>query len=275
MAAMCGPIPGDWIVKQAFSEARLEDKRVGSQAWFDEQRALIKSRPLVRHHYDLWYRKQLADEASVPAGRSGLLVELGSGGSYLKELEPSVLTSDVEEGIAEQVIDGRKLPFADNSVRALFLSHVFHHIPDVGQFLAEAQRVLVPGGVISLVEVANTPMGSLVFRYFHPEPFKPEEREWNFQQSSAMMDANQALAWMVFVRDRAKFVSRFPELRLETTEYLPWFSYLVSGGVTRKPFVPESWTSAILGLDRVLAVFGGMCALHWHLRIRKVDPGQT
>jgi len=35
----------------------------------------------------------------------GPLVELGSGGSYLKELEPSLITSDVVEGVADQVID--------------------------------------------------------------------------------------------------------------------------------------------------------------------------
>jgi len=47
-------------------------------------------------------------------------LELGSGGSYLKDLEPSIVTSDVVENVADRVIDARHLPFADHSVRLCF-----------------------------------------------------------------------------------------------------------------------------------------------------------
>jgi len=142
----------------------------------------------------------LADVRSVPA--QGAVVELGSGGSYLKELEPTVITSDVSAGIAEQVIDARSLPFADQSIRALLLTHVFHHIPDVDAFFREAQRTLVPGGVISMIEVAHTPFAKFFFRNFHHEPYDDTRGDWRFEQGDSMMDSNQALSWIVFVRDR-------------------------------------------------------------------------
>src|SRR4051812_29163469 len=119
-------------------EPSLEGLQPGSLQFFATQKALILGRPLMKHAYDDWYARLLADARSAPG--TGALVELGSGGSYLKELEPSVITSDVSEGIAEKVIDARHLPFPDQSIRALLLTHVFHHIPDVDAFFREAQR---------------------------------------------------------------------------------------------------------------------------------------
>lgn len=50
-----------------------------------------------------------------------------------------------------------------------------------------------------------------------------------------MLDSNQAFSRIVFQRDRAEFERQFPLLRLEPWVYLPWFSYLVSGGVNSVP----------------------------------------
>jgi ubiquinone/menaquinone biosynthesis C-methylase UbiE len=65
--------------------------------------------------------------------------------------------------------DARKLPLPDRSVRALVLTHVLHHVPDLEAFFGEAQRVLVPGGVITMIEVAHTPFA----RFFLQKIFIP------------------------------------------------------------------------------------------------------
>ena len=72
----------------------------------------------------------------APAG-TGQLLELGSGGSFLKDRCPELITSDIVEGLAERVIDAQELPFEAESVRGIFLTHAFHHIPDVERFLRE------------------------------------------------------------------------------------------------------------------------------------------
>jgi SAM-dependent methyltransferase len=248
-------------------EPQLLGKTPGTVQFFATQKAIIHQRPLLKWCYDDWYARLLADARSVK--EPGLLVELGSGGSYLKDLEPAIITSDVEAGIADRVIDARQLPFPDASVKALFLTHVLHHIPDVRAFFAEAQRVLVPGGVISMIEVAHTPFARFFFRNFHHEPYRDECQEWSFAQNDSMMDSNQALSWMVFARDRAQFEKLYPQLKIETTAFLPWLAYLVSGGVTMRNLIPGFLTRPIQGMEYLLSPLAPAFALHWHICVRK------
>jgi len=250
-------------------EPGLAGLELGSTAWFNAQRALIHQKPLLRKCYERWYELLLADEASVPADRPGLLVELGSGGSTLAEHRQDILTTDVIAGAASRVVDARELPFADASVRALFLTHALHHIPQVERFFAEASRVLVPGGVVSMVEVAHTPLARWFFSRLHPEPYDDRTAQWDFTQSHAMADANQALSWLVFVRDRARFEAEFSKLKIERTQFLPWFSYLASGGVTRRAVLPNALTGLSWAIDAVTRPIASIVSLHWHITLRK------
>ena len=167
------------------------------------------------------------------------------------------------------MIDGRELPFPDASLRALFLTHVFHHIPDVERFLREAERVLVPGGVIAMIEVPHTPLARFFFRHFHPEPYDDRAAAWAFDQSDAMLDSNQALSWIVFFRDRERFERLFPGLSVDPPRFLPWLGYLASGGVTRRNLVPDFLVPVFRALDRLLRPLDPWLALHWHLTVRK------
>ena len=248
-------------------EPSLRDHPPGSREFFALQKALILKRPLLKRNYDDWYRRLLEDARSAPA--RGELVELGSGGSYLKDLEPAIITSDVSPEIAERVIDARSLPFPDQSIRALLLTHVLHHIPDVAAFFKEAERTLVLGGVISMIEVAHTPFARFFFKNFHHEPYEDARREWSFVQSDSMMDSNQALAWMVFVRDRAEFERRFPNLKIEKHELMPWFTYLLSGGVTMRDLIPSLLHSPLFLFERLLRPLTPLFSLHWHILVRK------
>jgi hypothetical protein len=84
-----------------------------------------------------------------------------------------------------------------------------------------------------------------------------------------MMDSNQALSWMVFVRDRARFESLFPNLKIEQFNFTPWFTYLTSGGVTMRNVIPRFLTGPMFGVEWLLSPFRGVFALHWHIRVRK------
>jgi SAM-dependent methyltransferase len=249
------------------TDPTLKGLPMGSTPWFAAQRRMIAGKPLIKRCYDLWYQRLLADADSVPV--SGKIVELGSGLSYVKTIRPEVITSDVEPGVADMEIDGRALPFEDETVQALLLTHVFHHIPDVGLFLDEAQRVLVPGGVISMVDETHTPFARFFFSRFHPEPYDDAVEHWDFPPGHTMLDSNQALSWVVFHRDARRFREQYPELVLEVCEYLPWLSYLLSGGVNLRSFVPRAVAPIFPGIDFVVKPLDGLFAIHWHLRIRK------
>lgn len=50
------------------------------------------------------------------------------------------------------VASGLQIPFAADTFDVVYVQHVLHHIGDVDQALAEARRVLKPGGILFLVE---------------------------------------------------------------------------------------------------------------------------
>jgi SAM-dependent methyltransferase len=252
------------------SEPSVRGVEVGSPLFFSLRSKLIRGRPLLNYCYDIWYRLLLDDPSVRDSGPDAVLLELGSGGSLLKDFEPRVITSDVTAGIAEKVIDARSLPFGDGSVSAIFMTHVFHHIPDVRKFLSEATRVLKPGGTVAMIDVAATPFARVFFRNLHPEPFLPKEKDWVFKQGDSMLDSNQALSWIVFQRDRRLFEAEFPQLKIEVVQYLPWLPYLLSGGVTRRDVIPRFATRPIIALDKLTAGLRPLFALHWFIRLRRV-----
>jgi hypothetical protein len=147
---------------------------------------------------------------------------------------------------------------------------VLHHIPNLDAFFHEAQRALVPGGVITMIEVAHTPFARFFFKNFHHEPYRDNLQAWSFGQQDSMMDSNQALSWMVLVRDRAKFEAKFPSLRIEHFAFTPWFTYLISGGVTMRDIIPHFLTGPLFGVEWLLGPVRPLFALHWHIRLRKV-----
>jgi SAM-dependent methyltransferase len=253
-------------------ESDFKGMAVGSPEWFIAQKGVIKSRPLVRFCYDRWYRRFLEEEATVSSSMKGIILEIGSGGSYLNEIRKDVVTSDIVPGVADHVINARSLPFPDLSVRAIFMSHSFHHIPEVERFFCEVSRVLVPGGILFMVEVAHTPFARVFFsRCCRDEGYNDRTQSWDFDQSDTMADANQALSWVIFSRDYLTFCEKYPQLRLRKKEYLPWLGYLLSGGVTRRNLVPGSMSPVIQWIESSLSFLQPLVALHWALTVRKVS----
>jgi len=69
------------------------------------------------------------------------------------------------------------------------LTHVFHHIPDANAFFKEAERVLVPGGVISMIE-SLTRRCQVFFQEFSSRTLE-DDRGMVLRPKRFMMDANQ------------------------------------------------------------------------------------
>jgi SAM-dependent methyltransferase len=258
------------LIDRRLLDRRLAKLEIGSAEWFRAQRQLIEAKPLIRRCYQLWYSLLLRGADSAPdQDKYRPIIELGSGGSFLSEVRAGVIRSDVAIGNVDAVFDGRALPFRANSVRALLLTHVFHHIPDVAAFLREAQRVLIPGGVVSMVDCTHTPFARFFFRRFHPEPYDDKTSRWEFPPGHSMLDSNQALTWLVFFRDRHRLESVAADLVFEQWHYLPWLSYLLSGGVNLPSFVPGPLVPLVLAADVLMRPLDPLFAVHWHLTVRK------
>ena len=210
---------------------------------------LSRRKRFLQRVYDDW-RHRLA--AALPDG-AGAIVELGAGEGQMPPVHPAALRCDVRglPGL-DLLADARALPFASGSLKALVMTDVFHHVPDVGAFLAEASRALRPGGVIAMVEPWKTFWSEFVYKHFHHELFDADAPSWSFESGDPALDANGALAWIVFVRDRARFEREQPALRIEGIEPIMPLRYLLSGGLSYQSLQPgwmfPVWTSVENGL---------------------------
>jgi SAM-dependent methyltransferase len=200
------------------------------------RKQVILSKPFLREIYDEWYRMITREMPPV----SGAVLELGSGAGHCESFLPGLITSEVFFcSTVHLVANAQRLPFGDASLRAIVFTDVMHHIPDVSRFFKEASRCLRPGGKILMVEPWVSRWSSFVYKRFHHEPFQPEAHEWAFPSSGPLSDANGALPWIVFVRDRKKFETTFPEFEIEQIRpFLP-FRYLLSGGLAMRSLMPE------------------------------------
>ena len=200
------------------------------------RRSIIRNKPFLSALYREWYSRLLA---RLPQG--GRVLELGSGAGFLGEILPELIASEVflTPGISV-VADGQCLPFKTGALDAIVMTDVFHHIPDVGAFLGEAARCVRSGGHITMVEPWRTPWSEWVYRNLHSEPFEPDA-EWDLPANGPLSGANGALPWIVFQRDRPRFLAEFPQWRVTVVEPLMPFSYLLSGGVSLRALAP-SWS---------------------------------
>jgi SAM-dependent methyltransferase len=196
---------------------------------------IIREKIFLRRIYDEWYQTICS---GIPTGE-GEVLELGSGAGYFQEHVPGVIRSDVFLcSNANVIADARRLPFREKCLKAIVMTNVFHHIPEVERFLAEAARCLRSGGRILMVEPWVSGWSRLVFSRLHHEPFAPEAQEWKIPDSGPLSSANGALPWMVFERDQARFLRDFPQFRILEIRPLMPFRYLVSGGVSMRTLVP-------------------------------------
>src|SRR5262245_60487163 len=107
------------------------------------RRHIIQAKSFLRQIYQEWYA---AIVAALPAGDEPVL-ELGSGAGFLQDFIPALITTDIFycPGLSA-VLDGQQLPLADNTLRAIVMTDVLHHVPQARRFLAEAARCIRPGG---------------------------------------------------------------------------------------------------------------------------------
>ena len=208
--------------------------------------------------------------SEIEQGPKGALIELGSGGGFIDEIIPEVITSDlVPLPTTKIAFSGLELPFAGNSVAAIMMMNVLHHLQDVALFLAEADRCLCVGGKIIMIEPAHTIFSRLIYTFLHHEPFQPKQKGWKLPSGGRLSMSNQALPWIVFQRDIDEFYSRFPNFRLTRYENFMPFRYLLSGGVSRNAFLPV-WAYPIVMLsEKVLCPFNNHIGLFVKIVVEK------
>jgi len=202
----------------------------------------------------------------------GLRVELGAGVAPVSTSFPDVLATDVVDGPGlDRVLDAQSMDLPDGSVRALFGQNCFHHFPDPLGFLREAERVIAPGGGVVLIEPYYGPAAALMYkRLFATESFDEHMPGWRSDAAGSMLGANQALSFIVFVRDRPLFETELPGLELVHMEPLDnWVRYLLSGGLNFRQLVPTRSAGLLKALERALHPARRVLALHHVIVLRR------
>ena len=222
----------------------------------EKHRLILQSKPLLHRHYLRWYRECLPAFKETK-DLKGPVVEIGSGAGFLEEMIPGLVKTDVVANpYVSSVMDAMKLDFEDESLRCIFLFGVLHHIPFPGKFLLEAQRCLKPGGRLVMVEPSNNFLQRFLTRFLdHYEYYDDTIEDWVNGSSGRMTQANLALPWVIFIRDRARFEKELPFLKMKVIRYHTFLSYIVTGGMTYRSFLPSFVGPVIDGIENLAAPF--------------------
>lgn len=257
----------DWLIDPA-----VKSYDVDSPEFSLAHRELVQRKLILRRLFERFYRECRAMDQRYFLDCPGKRLEIGSGAGIMNQVYPEVITSDIKVlPFVDLVLAAHKLPFPDKSLRAIYAINVFHHLPDPREFLRETVRVLYPGGGIVLIEPFYGVLASWLFKNLHKsEKFEPDAPTWEGNHDAGpFSNANQALSYIVFKRDRAQFEQEFPELELVRQHPHTHVWYIVSGGVNFKQLVPDSLTPAIGLIDRVLFPFNPWIALQHTIVLRK------
>lgn len=234
--------------------------------------AVLERKPLLAAVFRDCHELMLSVDRRTFGDTPGLRVELGAGVAPIAMTFPEVLATDVVAGPGlDAVLDAQDLDLADGSVRALYGQNCFHHFPDPLKFLAEAERVVAPGGGVVLIEPYYGPVASWLYkRLFASEDFDKSMPGWKSQATGPMHGANQALSYVVFERDRALFERELPKLELvETFPLGNYLRYLLSGGLNFRQLVPSFTEPALRALESALSPARRVLALHHVIVLRR------
>ncbi|MDR0368275.1 MAG: class I SAM-dependent methyltransferase [Bacteroidales bacterium] len=245
-------------------------KQAQNYALDDPQRTLIHKeiileKSFLKKLYAEWYHCFMEKSQTI----EGDYLEIGSGGGFLKEVFPNVITSDVLDlDTVDMTCNAQQLPFNNESLAAIMMLNVFHHIPKPHQFLEEAQRTLVPNGKIIMIEPANTPFAKFVYTHFHHEDFDPNG-EMEIAEGKPLSCSNQALPYIYFKREKEAFVHNFPLLEIVHLDCHTPFAYLLSGGLSKPSMLPGFLYGFTRNVEKLFSPLNELLGLFYMIEIEK------
>ena len=228
---------------------------------------IIREKPFLKALYTDFYKQ--FGKAIRDIDRNGLLVELGSGGGFIKEIIADVVTSDILRlpGV-DKHFSALDMPFESDSVDIFFMIDVLHHINDSRAFFKEAERCLKTGGRIVMVEPANTLWSRFVWSRFHHESFDVKGG-WGFEEGGPLAAANSAIPWIIFFRDRKVFEKEYPSLKIVRIKPHTPFRYLISGGLSIRQLLPSFTYGLVKMVEFFLSPFNRVIGMFYTIELAK------
>jgi SAM-dependent methyltransferase len=259
------------MLRDALVDPAIADVDVDSVERVARHREILARRRMIREVFFELYAKEAELDRRYFDGVGGLRVEIGAGSSMLKSVIPDVESTDIvpSPGL-DRVVDAMNLPYRDNSLRAIFGIHCFHHLHDPCKFLAEVDRACAPGGGAVLVEPYFGPVASFIFKRLHPSEGFDKAGPIVRPRAGPMSGANQASSYIVFVRERQTFERSFPGLELVHMDPLSnYIRYIVSGGINFRQLLPDATIPLLKATEFALSPLRRWLSIHHVLVVRK------
>ncbi len=228
---------------------------------------IIQRKPFLRKVYIDFYKQFREAIADI---EHKVVVEIGSGGGFIKEVIGNAITSDVLAlPNVDMIFSAVRMPFQESSVDAFFMFDVLHHIADPRAFFKEALRCLKTGGKMVMIEPSNTWWARFVYKNFHHEQFDPEGR-WELEAGGPVSLGNGALPWIIFSRDREVFEKEFPSLKVVGIRNHTPLRYLLSGGLTLRQLAPSFSYPLVKAIEYVLSPANNRLGMFQTIELEKV-----
>lgn len=236
-----------------------------------QTRLLAKKKLLL-----IWYR-QIYEYVKNNLSKSGLVVEMGAGSSFLHEHVPNLVRSNIiyikENDI---VFSAFALPFKDSSLGNIVLINVLHHLQDPLTFFKEAERVLKPGGRVLISDPYTSLLSYPVWHYLHPENCEKENIGFNNTgEINPMIDANSATATNMFCVKDSPLAEHCNYLRPVKVELHSKFLYWIAGGYNFPQFIPTSLNPLVKMAEKILSPFDKWLASFMYVVLEKMEPGHV
>lgn len=232
---------------------------------------MLKKKPMIQAVFSDFHKLFEKLDKKLLAG-SGSRIEIGAGVAPMRDSFADVLATDIVPGpTVDMVLDAENMDVPDQTVRLIVGQNCFHHLPHPRKFFSEMERVLEPGGGVILLEPYYGPVASFLFRnLFHSEGYDKGFPHWETPSTGPMNGANQALSYIVFVRDRAEFEKEFPNLQIVHQEVCNnYLMYLMSGGLNFRQIWPNQALPVLKLIQKILSPFNRWLGLHHVVVIRK------
>ncbi len=199
-------------------------------------------------------------------------IEIGAGVSFFKKKYPEIIATDVKKAAnLDMVVDAQNMPFENNSISAIYGINCFHHFPNPDLFFKELERVLCKKGGCVLIDPYYGFVASRFYKkIFDSETFDMTQKDWSNESLGFMNGANQALSYIVFVRDKKIFEKKYPGLELVLQKPLNnYMRYLISGGLNFRALLPAFFSPVIKFFEFIFTPLNSVFALHHIIVIRK------
>jgi SAM-dependent methyltransferase len=224
---------------------------------------------LIDKNYKLWERKPLLHKIYVGFHQlmaqhlsklnDGKIVELGSGMGNIHETIPTCIRTELFPfPWIDQIENGYKMTFEDNSVSDLLMVDVFHHLRYPGTALKEFHRVLKSGGRVIMMEPGISLLGYIVYGAMHPEPIgKSDGIVWSAPEgwSPEKLDyySAQGTATRIFINKQ--FADQLSDWKIVQAQRLTSLSYAACGGYSGPQLYPTFAYPFMKFLDKMLSPF--------------------